>query len=294
MVEVPESRIGSTASRGSRGALFLQKAGSMSLGRLLTACLFIGIGIGSSLVGVSIAAKWYTRRPAKPIPPKIWPPVSLSFGATATLQTDWNGEARYQLRISPAGAEVAPAFKRIARLTELRPWKRQFRVHFLDKAGFEVCSDHLEGAPDQDSIDRAAALIGNGHFNCERADYNRADRWSLDYRFPSLLAEAPPENASRTNSGQAKTVSRAPAAITPQAGDDVLTGFDLSTGHLEVRSGKTFLIYREGERSTALGWQTWAEVTLKQPGLHYECSARNECLVENEQTKEAVHARLLR
>jgi hypothetical protein len=256
--------------------------------------LFVGIGIGAGVVGMSSVMEWYARRPLQPIPAKVWPPMGLSVGATAQLKTDWNGEARYQLSISPATAEVGPALKRMLRLVELSPSIPQFAIHFYDKTGFEVCSTHVEATAIQDSGNAVVALAANGHFYCSRSDYNQLDRWNVDYRFPSLLAEAGQEKTTETRPLTAKNPSRPILHITPQAADDTLTGFDLNSGHLEVRSGKTFLIYREGEKDTALGWQTWADVTHKQPGLHYECDTRNECLIENEENKQAVHGRLLR
>jgi len=238
--------------------------------------------------------KWYARRPLQPIPAKDWPVVSLSVGAAARLKTDWNGEARYQLSISPTTAEAGQALKRIFRLVEVTPSIAQFTIHFYDKAGFEVSSTDVVMTPIQNSGNAVVALIANGHFYCSRSDYNQQDRWNIDYRFPSLLAGAGQERTAETKPLTVKNPSRPNLRITPQGADDTLTGFDLSSGHLEVRSGKTFVIYREGEKDTTQGWQIWADVTHKQPGLHYECDARNECLIENEENKQAVHGRLLR
>jgi hypothetical protein len=288
----PQNALNAASDNGKRS--LLQTVRLMSLGRLLAVCLFVGIGIGAGVVGMSSLVKWYARQPLQPIPAKVWPPISLSVGATAQLKTDWNGESRYQLSVSPATAEMGPALKRMLRLADLGPSIPQFAIHFYDKAGFEVCRTDVEATAIQDSGNAVVVLAANGHFHCSRSDYKQLDRWNVDYRFPSLLAGAGQEKTAEAKPVTVKNSSRPMPQITPQAADDTLTGFDRSSGHLEVRSGKTFVIYREGEKDTAEGWQIGADVTHTQPGLHYECDTRNECLIENEENKQAVHGRLLR
>ena len=284
----PQSGLNATSETGKRS--FLQSA-RLKLARLLVLCCFVGIGIGVGVVGLSSAMRWYAQRP---IPPKVWSPLSLSVGATAKLKTDWNGEARYQLTIVPSTPEPGPALKKIFRISELVPSIPQFTIQFYDKAGFKVSSTDAQTVPIQNSNNTVEALAANGHFYCSRSDYNQQDRWNVEYRFPWRLANAGQEASAETKPPTDKRPSRPISQISPETADDKLTGFDLSSGHLEVRSGKTFLIYREGEKDTAEGWQTWADVTRKQPGLHYECDTHNECLIENEENKQAVHGRLVR
>jgi hypothetical protein len=172
------------AASGSEKPSLLQNVRLLSLGRLLALCFFLGVGIGVGVVGTSSAMKWYGRRPLRPIPAKDWPPVSLSVGATARLKSDWNGEARYQLSISPITPEAGPALRRIFRLVEVSPTIAQFTIHFYDKAGFEVSGTDVEMTPIQNSDNAVVALTANGHFYCSRSDYNQQDRWNIDYRFP--------------------------------------------------------------------------------------------------------------
>jgi hypothetical protein len=55
---------------------------------------------------------------------------------------------------------------------------------------------------------------------------------------------------------------------TPTEQNDTLTGFDLSSGHLETLTGNTFLV-RAGERDVALMWIVDFQVAGgKQPSLH--------------------------
>jgi hypothetical protein len=195
------------------------------------------------------------------------------------------------LTISASTPEPGPALKKIFRISERAPSIPQFTIHFYDKAGFEVSSTNAEMAPIQNSNNTVESLAANGHFYCSRSEYNQQDHWNVEYRFPLLLANAEQEESGETRPQTVKNPSRPISQISPQTADDTLTGFDLNSGHLEVRSGKTFLIYRDGEKDTAEGWQIWSDVTHKQPGLHYECDTHNECLIENEENKQAVHGR---
>jgi hypothetical protein len=192
---MPESQAPPNDVAGHHNGSLWHKTRSINLRMLSVGSVLVGIGIGLSFMAVSSVTKWYARRP---VAAKVWPPVSLSAGAAASLKTDWNGDARYQLRISPEAGEIRPTFRRMARLAELGPGISQFRAHFFDRAGFELCSGDLDAVPDQNSSGRAG-LVGNGHFACSRADYTQLDRWSLDYRFPSLLAGAVPEKLLRRN-----------------------------------------------------------------------------------------------
>ena len=117
------------------------------------------------------------------------------------------------------------------RLVDLGPSIPQLAIHFYDKAGFEVCSTGVEATAIHDSANAVVALAANGHFYCSRSDYNQVDRWNVDYRFPSLLAEAGQEKTAETKPPTLKNPSRPIRQITPQAADDTLTGFDLSSGH---------------------------------------------------------------
>ena len=67
---MPQPQNGLNAASGNRKRSLLQTALLMSLGRLFAVCLFVGIGIGAGVVGMSSVMKWYARHPVQPIPAK--------------------------------------------------------------------------------------------------------------------------------------------------------------------------------------------------------------------------------
>jgi hypothetical protein len=168
---------------------------------------------------------------------------------------------------------------------------------FYDKSGFEVCNTDVFTTPTRDSENQLVALRGNGSFYCSRANYLQLDRWNVSYSFPKLVATVPNLSTSEVEVAPSQGPLKVPTRptpeelVSPQSGDDSLTGFDLGSGHLEMKSGKTFLVDREGEKSTAHYWAIWADVNQKQPEIHYDCDARNECLIENLDNKQAIHGR---
>lgn len=124
---------------------------------------------------------------------------------------------------------------------------------------------------------------------CDRSAYKNVDHWNLSYVFPNLA-----EITLTTAKGAEKSTTKTSQPIQATSGDDPLTGFDLSSGHLETLSGKTFFVYREGERMTALDWETEQEVKGGQAVLHFDCKAGGDCLIENPQRHQTLHAKLLK
>jgi hypothetical protein len=241
--------------------------------RTVVIALFaLGLGIGLSIVGVHALLNWYSHRA---VPTKTWPAITLSVGITAKLKTDWRDVTRYQFVVSPSNSELSKAFETAIHSGDIS--LRRFTLHFYDKSGFEMCKTEVLTTPTADSGNELVALTDKGDFYCSRADYLQLDRWNIQYRFPKLVADEPTPKQD----------------FLPVSGSDRMTGFDLSSGHLEMRSGKTFLVYREGEKDTALGWSTWADVTHRQPTLHFGCDAHNECLIENSDNKQAIHGRMI-
>lgn len=136
---------------------------------------------------------------------------------------------------------------------------------------------------------------------CSRSDYKDVDHWSLSYVFPKFPTGTPVETPTATGKERKTTIpsgdSGQQSASVPHEinDDDTLTGFDLYSGHLETLSGKTFLIYREGEKMTALAWETEQEVGGKgQSKIHFRCKTGSDCLIENPEKHQTVHAKLLR
>jgi len=107
--------------------------------------------------------------------------------------------------------------------------------------------------------------------------------WNFTFRFPKLIVETEkldqPEHPKK-NTQAATSLDFADAKVT-----DSLTGFDMWSGHLETKSGHTFVVTREGEKITAVGWSAGSQI-------EYSCDRKRSCLIEN--GSEAVHARLAR
>jgi hypothetical protein len=70
-----------------------------------------------------------------------------------------------------------------------------------------------------------------------------------------------------------------------------LTGFDFISGHLETLSGRTFVVYREGETGTASMWNAQGQLG-SQPEIHFSCNSLGECLIKNTTNNQVVHAKL--
>jgi hypothetical protein len=295
-----------------------------TLKRLFAACLALGIGIGIAIAGAIITVNWWSERP---IQPTAWASLDLPVGLVADLKTDWDSGARYQFRVSPATDEpkgpyrvVSPppagfkvdnppatddlkaAFQSV--VTSGDASAREFTIHLYDKAGFEICNFAVTTGPLTDSSNHAQALVGNGRFDCSRDDYLQLSGWNVGYNFPKLIVDTRgissklPPGAKlvlpSSSVSKEKHISRWGPGFEATAGDDTLTGFDLSSGHMEMKSGRTYLIYREGERSTVLWWQSGAIVSGKQPELHYDCNELGDCAIENMESNQVVHGKPLR
>jgi hypothetical protein len=259
------------------------------LKKLFLACAGVGAGLAVGVTATTASLIWFTSRP---IPIHEWPRLEVEgVGLRAKLKTDWSDSVRYQFVVTPRSDELKGAFDRAVRTHRD---SISFTIHLYDKAGFELCKKDVKPTPFVDAEDRFDRLHANETFyssECPRAQYKEADHWSLSYVFPALAADTS-QNAATPNGRavEGKRVASTKPSIgpeTPNEGDDTLTGFDFSSGHLETRSGKTFVIYRDGERYTALVWSTSSPI-------HFNCKSRSDCLVENIGNSEAVHGRLLK
>lgn len=273
-----------------------QRAKAISLKKMFVICLGIGAGLTLAVVGVGASIVWFT---SQPIPAREWPGLDVqSAGLQAKLKTDWNDSVRYQLVVTPRADDLKAAFDSVVRTHRE---SISFTIHLFDSAGFELCKKDVKPTPFVDASDHYEGLHANESFysfECPRSQYKRAKRWSLSYVFPPLVASGPADwhklqgPDGKWYKTQAASEQDAKAKVanfigSPATGDDTLTGFDYVSGHLETRSGKTFLIYREGERNTANLWDTSAK-------LHFECKVKSDCLIENTDNNEGVHGKLLR
>ena len=175
--------IGSEKTTCSTDDVSIRKIGTVSINRLIVISISIGLAAGLSFAAFRLTMNWYSNRPVQA---KIWPPIDLPIGLTAKLKTDWNGETRYQLNISPKTEELTDDFDTVLRSSDVSV--RQFGIHLYDKAGFEVCHALVTTSRSIGAKNRFTALTANDHFYCSRSDYNHVDHWNVSYRFPPLSA----------------------------------------------------------------------------------------------------------
>ncbi len=261
-----------------------QRLKGSSLKRLFIAGVGLGVGLGIGIVATVASVGWVTSRP---IPVREWPTLDVSgAGLKAKLKTDWNDSVRYQLVVTPRSDDLKTAFDGAIRTHRDSIF---FTVHLYDKSGFELCKKDVKPTPSVNAEGILEGLYANDTFTtfeCPRASYKGVDRWNLSYVFPSLSANSLLSEPSAAFGQDAKP-KRSATQDSPSEGDDMLTGFDVMSGHFETRSGKTFLIYRNGERYTVVGWSASAPI-------HFNCKSAGDCLIENTGNNEAVHGRVLR
>lgn len=284
-----ESQIASVSSAASSVPLW-QRLKTYNLKKLLLVFVALGVGLGAGIVGIAVSVDWYQSRP---IAATEWNRLDVpSLSLRASLKTDYDGLVRYQFKVRPRTQDLIPAFS--SAVLSHRD-TISFTLHLYDKAGFEVCKTDVRPTPVVDSDDRVSAMEANDMFlYCSRSGYKNVDHWSLSYIFPKLPDSRSVEMPSTKVGGQRPRNSSADVPLETN-GDDTLTGFDLYSGHLETLSGKTFIVYREGEKMTALGWETEQEVSGKgQSQIHFNCKTTSDCLIENPEKHQTVHAKLLR
>lgn len=269
-----------------------QRLKAYGLKKLLLVCSALGIGFGIGVVGAAVSVAWLESRP---IAATEWKRLDIpSLSLKASLKTDYDDGVRYQFKVTPRSQDLIPAFDNAV---QSHRDTISFTLHLYDKAGFELCKTDVRPSPVVDADEHATAMEANESFSgCSRSEYQNVERWNLSYVFPSFAS-----GTDANGSGQKAPVSphkaqqkSAPVA-SDEAGDDTLTGFDLYSGHLETLSGKTFLIYREGEKSTAEMWAIDQDVTGKgQAHIQFKCKDVNDCLIENPEKHQTVHGKLLK
>ena len=265
------------------------------IGRLLLKALAFGAGVGLILVLAGLCVYWYSNRPT---PVKEWPVLRSNLGVHAYLKTRWSdGSVRYQFSVSPDQG-LEKAFSQVAHNESNR-----FIVHLSDKDGFELCDFEPKLTVTVGDTGEPAALHSNGSsFECGRSKVQDASKWQLTFVFPRLAdikasEHGPWEKYQQKNQrGTPEVVPDPLPAESPAgrlqksqevSGEDTLTGIDLD-GHVETKSGHSFVITREAEKIPAnVSWHTPAS-------LRYSCKRRNDCVIENTDTGETVHAKLIR
>jgi hypothetical protein len=264
----------------------LQRLKGYGFKRSLLICGVISVGLG---IGIVIAAVSVASYLSRPISVTEWQKLDVpARSLRASLKTDWDGLVRYQFKIRPRTQDLIPAFSRAVQANRDTV---SFTLHLYDKNGFELCNTVVKPTPVVDSENRVSEMEANDSFlYCDRSAYKNVDHWNLSYIFPNL-AEIPDTNAKGAKESATKTGESTQQAV---SGDDTLTGFDFSSGHLETLSGKTFFVYREGERMTALDWETEQEVKGGQAAIHFDCRIGSDCLIENPQRHQTVHTKLLK
>jgi len=156
-----------------------------------------------------------------------------------------------------------------------------------------VPSDGATALNERPSTDQT--LIHQGQEMAARVTKEAERQMALARSFRDSLQQTPPQ----INNAKAKAATNpSPAAPQqenePSEEDDTLTGFDLSSGHLETLSGSTFVV-REVEMFVASVWVDRTEVLGEaQPRLHITCKTRSGCVIENTTNHQAVHGRKIR
>jgi hypothetical protein len=208
------------------------------------------------------------------------------LGVTASLKTRWSdGSLKYQFGVSPEQG-LEKAFAQVAHNKSNR-----FVVHLSDRDGFELCDFEPKLTVTVGDSGEPKMLDSNGYStNCDRSHVRNASTWNLSWVFPKLSDVKPQEAGGVT--GNIRDLRPLPAAgDIDMTGavlyEDTLTGIDVF-GHLETKSGHSFVITREAEKHSAyISWQTRAS-------LRYSCKRRNDCVLENLDNGETVHVRLVR
>lgn len=275
MAELSEERIVSP-KRPRLKRLFLISAG-------------VGLGLGVGIVATVASVAWFNSRP---IPTHDWTQLEIKgAGLRAKLKTDWDGAVRYQLVVTPRSDELKSAFDNAVRTHRD---SISFTILLYDKDGFQVCKKDVKPTPSADAenhFDTLRARDSFFSFECERSDYKKADHWSLSYVFPTPTADTPAANTSQSQPEKSVKPVIKIASGKPMEGDDTLTGFDFISGHLETLSGRTFVVYREGETGTASMWNAQGQLG-SQPEIHFSCNSLGECLIKNTTNNQVVHAKL--
>lgn len=140
-----------------------------------------------------------------------------------------------------------------------------------------------------------AAINAQDGIPCSKKSYERISMWSFSPDFPSIdeqdamvkqqaEAQANPEHVSTAHKKAAKKPAEKGLDFAIE-GDDVLVGYDASTGVLETGTGQAFYVDKQANMA---GWQVFP---LR---IHYRCEQVAGCTIVRAGSGAELHARLRR
>jgi len=288
--------------------------------RLLLIAASIGAGLAIVAALLGLGTYWYYSHPR---PTREWSERDIeAYGVKASLKTRWRDDAlSYRLEVLPLNPDAIDAFDRSFRPL---PEKLGFKLFLYDNSGFQLCSASIEKsdlAHDVDGHGKVVGLSVNATWPfCSYEHYKDASKWNLSWTglsklLPNPIGTAPSDTTVRMPDGTlVQNVPRGtpksealrrynllkqrqasvPSVATDETpgeqlgaieGSDTLSGVDPVDNRLDMVSGRTFSVYRSGERYTVMYW------SAKQR-LRFSCKPQSDCVVVNTDRGETVHARL--
>jgi hypothetical protein len=139
-----------------------------------------------------------------------------------------------------------------------------------------------------------AAINAQGGIPCSKKSYEKISMWSFSPDFPSIdeqdamLKQQAERQGGAEHGGARKRAAKAPPEQGPEfaiEGDDVLVGYDASTGVLETGTGQAFYVDKQANMA---GWQVFP---LR---IHYRCEQAAGCSIVRAGSGAELHARLRR
>jgi hypothetical protein len=248
----------------------------------------VGVGIGLTVVASNAAIAWYKNRPLPPLPQKAWQEQRFEgVGLRAKLETDWGNsgdEMKYKLFIRPLDP---PGIDEFSRTLNERQFGGRITVNLYDARHFLVAkSDNYLSAFTRvfDDSGKSKVAVVQDKFFLTRDQYASLSSWDFSTNLP-LIEKA--DVAGKPNGSVPKTAKVGTAKSGPQEGDEIISGYDVASGNLETSSGRTFFIYKPGERLTVIAWPESSQ-------FHYKCDENLVCTLTKDGTAVVLHAKLKR
>lgn len=186
---------------------------------------------------------------------------------------------------SPSAARKNAKFEEQAAQTEAEVQQSLNKAHLL---GGELQREHGKDMfqPVKDGDGQIASLAAQGTLPCTKKQYQSAASWGFTTNFPSVLQTAglggmddlgfvgvPGTNSNSTEKRKSNRGTALPHSHFVVEQDDALVGYQASTGIIETRGGKQFLVERrEIVAATLKG------INLPVP-IHYRCDQLGACAV---------------
>jgi hypothetical protein len=150
---------------------------------------------------------------------------------------------------------------------------------------------------DLNSDGNVGAISAQGEMICSKSAYREATRWGISSNFPTAseqddLVKNHIDGLKRVESLPFELATGDNSIVRPAAqhgtleGDEVVSGYLFSTGNVETNSGRTFCIYKEGEKLSA------AMYLRSLTDFHYKCDKNRVCELTRPGTQIVLHARL--